>query len=331
MTKLPPLSAPRFMALACMLLALFSGTVNGAGSSEQLFAKINERTITYGEFMQIFRSAVRHKYYHGKVPQQELELFQRKVGKDLVEQELIYQQALKMRLEPNNEKIQQGIDEYDQKYRDTPEWQAQREKAMPLLLRQLQRKDLLEQVERNVKNIKQPESKAVYQYYQANSEKFTEPKRVWVSVILLPVPPSGSSKAWEGAKQEAERLIKQIRSGESFAAIARERSSHPSAVNGGDLGYLHSGMLEDSARDAVAKLSLNGVSDPVRVLEGYTIFRLNGIQPEKLRLYDEVSNRAKDLLYRDLQDEAWNAYLTRLVTEAKIYVNEKLYASADES
>lgn len=327
MTKYNGLSLQRLMTLSCMLLALFSGSVNAAESSDKLFAKINERSIMYGEFMQIYRSAVRHKYYHGEVPQQELEQFQRKVGKDIVEQELIYQQALKMRLEPDNEKIQQGIDKYDQRYLDTAGWQQQREQAMSLLLLQLQRKDLLEQVELAAKNIKQPEREVVYQYYQANPEKFTEPKRHWVSVILLPVSPFGSNEEWQGARQEAQKLIEQIGSAKRFAAIARERSAHPSATDGGDMGYLHSGLLEEGAQEAVEKLPLNGVSGPVRVLEGYIILRLNGIEPAKLRPFSEVSARAKKLLYRNLQDEAWSSYLARLFNTAKIYVDERLYTS----
>ncbi len=43
--------------------------------SETIFARIDDRTITQAEFSSIFRAAVRHKYYHGRVPEAELKKF----------------------------------------------------------------------------------------------------------------------------------------------------------------------------------------------------------------------------------------------------------------
>lgn len=112
--------------------------------------------------------------------------------------------------------------------------------------------------------------------------------------------------------------------------MARQFSAHPSAVNGGDLGYLHQDMLEGGAQQAVDKLKVNELTPPVRVLEGFTIFKLNGIREARLNDFDAVKDRARGLLYRELQDEAWNEYLKKLTEAADIFINEKLYASTEK-
>jgi parvulin-like peptidyl-prolyl isomerase len=299
-------------------------------SQNPVFARINDRTILYDEFMDIFRNAVRYKYYHGEVPKDELSKFQKQVGEDIVEQVLIHQQAVKQGLEPDRNKILAGLAEYDNKYRDNPQWQEQKDRSLPRLLEMLERQDLIEQVQSRIRDIEQPGAQAVQAYYKQHPEKFTEPGRVWVSVILLSVPPSSSNQTWLDAEKAANQLIQRMREGENFADLARSYSSHPSAVNGGDLGYLHQGMLEGDANTAVDSLKINEISAPVRVLEGITIFRLNGIQPEKSRPFSEVKQRATRLAYREAQDKAWKEYTRSLVQAADIYVNENLHATVDE-
>ena len=299
-------------------------------SNDTVFARINDRTISYGEFMDIFRSAIRYKYYHGEVPAEEIARFQRQVGKDIVEQILLYQQAKKLSLNPDKKKIQAGLKEYEDKYRDNPEWLAQKEKTLSQLVERLESQDLIEQMRSRVKNTLPPTPPAIQSYYQQNPEKFTEPSRLWVSVILLAVPPSSPEEIWLDTEKTASQFIQRIHQGESFADLARAYSSHLSAANGGDLGYLHQGMLDGDANNVVNKMETGQISPPVRVLEGVTIFRVNGIQPEKLKPFSDVKQRASDLLYREMQDKTWSEYVKSLTQTADIYVNEDIYNPVDE-
>ena len=327
-----------FFPGSLLLLGLMWFTTNAQASdlpvassnAEKIFARIDDLTISYGEFVDIFRAAVRHKYYHGKVPEDELKDFQKQVAEEIVIQILIHREAIKQGLKPDDEKIRKGLDEYDKKYSASPDWQAQRNKIIPLLLSRLERQDLIEQMQRIVKSIEKPEKQLVKKYYQQHAQKFTEPKRLWVSVILLSVPPSADKKMWSDAVLAAQQFKERIENGEDFATLARKYSGHPSAVNGGDLGYLHQGMLDGDAHAAINDLEIGHLSDPVHVLEGVTLFRLNGVQPEKLKPFNEVEERAADLLLRELQEEAWHTYTSNLLASSNIYVNEELYVHNDE-
>ena len=305
----------------------FNTNATSAGletEAPQIFAQIDDLIISATEFQQIFNAAVRYKFYHGKVPEEELTKFRQQVAEDIVTQTLVYNQALKQGIKPDIQKINAGIDAYNLKYGSSPDWQAQREKVEPLLIERLQRQDLIERMEAKVRQLPMPDEHQVEAYYQNHPHKFTEPERIWVSVILLKVPPAASSSLWQQATETAGQLKQRVEAGEGFAVLAREYSGHASANLGGDLGYLHQGVLETDAQESVAGLTANQLSIPTRLLEGVALFKVNGVQPDKLKSFAEVKTRAGELLYRKMQDEAWESYLDQLKSMATIYVNEKI-------
>jgi hypothetical protein len=316
------------IALVIVMMPLEAGANEQGLTTTQsdVFARIDDLTITSTEFESIFKAAVRYKYYHGRVPEEELLSFRKQVAEDIVTQVIVHRDALNRGLEPDHEKIAQGIDDYDSRYANSPEWQGQREKVIPLLTKRLERQDLLEKMQAEVRDIPQPQADEIAAYYQQHPQKFTEPKRIWSSVILIPVAPSAASETWEEASSLAQQLRFRAINGEDFEMLAKQYSGHASSVNGGDLGYLHQGMLVDpKVQEKLEALEIGEISDAIRVLEGVIIFRMNGVQPEKLKPFDEVSKRAANLLYRELQDKAWESYVHALRASASIYVNEDLY------
>jgi len=309
------------LAILMLSLNLDANEEQPETTGNTIFAQIDDLTITENEFEEIFKTAVRHKYYHGRVPEEELKKFKKKVAEDIVIQIIVHRDAQKIGLIPDHKIIAQGIDEYNEKYADSPEWQGRRDWVMPLLTKRLERQNLLEKMEAKIKNIQQPEAEQIANYYKNNVGKFTEPGRVWGSIIMLNVPPYADEITWTGKIDAAEQLKHRVEN----ATLAKQYSGHPSAVNGGDLGYLHQGMLDEGVQETVEALTIKQISDPIRALEGIVLFRLNGVQTEKLKPFDEVKQRAAGLLYRELQDRAWDNYVHELKASANIYINEKLY------
>jgi len=322
-----------YKAVSSITLAIMMMPFN-VGANEQgltvtqsdVFARIDDLTITANEFERIFYDAVRHKYYHGRVPEEELLKFKQKVAEDIVTQVIVHRDAQNRGLQPDHEKIARGIDDYNAKYANSPEWQNRREQVIPLLTKKLERQNLLEKMKAKIKDIAQPQADEVAEYYQQQAQKFTEPERIWSSVILIAVAPSADQETWTAAFELGQQLRFRAENGEDFAVLAKQYSGHASADNGGDLGYLHQGMLVDpNVQEKVAALAIGEIGDPIGVLEGVILFRKNGVQPQKLKPFDEARQRAAELLYRDLQDKAWESYVHALKASASIYVNENLY------
>ena len=84
-------------------------------------------------------------------------------------------------------------------------------------------------------------------------------------VIFLP----DGKNVWETFR-EAERMVKDLRGGADFAALARERSTGPNADLGGDLGLLTTNQMmayDLEILQLVVKLEVGGISDPVHIAD----------------------------------------------------------------
>ena len=170
-----------------------------------------------------------------------------------------------------------------------------------------------------------PSDAEVRSYYDANQEQFTEPRRQRISLILLKVDPSSSSKVWQSAMEEGAGLVEKLRSGADFGELARLHSGDLSAQKGGDMGYLHDGMLTEQAEAEIAKLAVGEISEPIRMLEGIAIFRVDERTEARLLPFDAVRERAGELAHRARSEAAWTEFKQELRETTPVeYVDETL-------
>jgi parvulin-like peptidyl-prolyl isomerase len=165
----------------------------------------------------------------------------------------------------------------------------------------------------------------VRDYYQKNPDKFTTPERVHVSLILLQVDPSSPSAVWQGALEEGVAIVEKLREGTDFATLAALHSGDASAENGGDLGYIHKGMLAPEAQQAIDGLKPGELADPVRVLQGVAILRLEGRTEARLNPFAQVQERAGELLTRDNADSAWDSLATTLRQQTPVTIDQQAF------
>ena len=86
------------------------------------------------------------------------------------------------------------------------------------------------------------------------------------------------------------------------------------------MGYLHKGMLSVAAEEEINKLTIKEISEPVRLLEGVALFRVDERLPKRTRSYDDVKQRLQELWSRDESNKAWESYKNRLWSKASIEV-----------
>ncbi len=290
------------------------------------FAVVGDTTISHEEYQAAFAASMRQKYYHARPPENELAAFQREVGNQLVDRVLLLREARKRGIQPDRKQIDKTIAEYDRRYATSERWQANRDKMVPQLVEQLERQSLLEQIERQARTAPAPSAAQARAYYDRHKEQFTEPEQVRMSLILLRVDPSAPKVAWDKAREEAERLHQRLGRGADFAELARLHSADPSAEKGGDLGYLHRGMLPEAIQtQLVDTLKPGEVSLPVTLLEGIAIVRLEDRKAPQLRGYEDVRQRAAELAQREAADERWKRLIADLRSRTRIRLDESRY------
>ncbi|MBF0127330.1 MAG: peptidylprolyl isomerase [Magnetococcales bacterium] len=313
------------LALVWSVGAVGAAEIEPAVKSQSPFAKVGSVVIEAEAFFDAVRVGIRQKFYHGTVPLEQRAALQREVGNSLVDNLLLVQEARRRKLVPDQEFVDRTVADYEKKNEKNPEWQTRRESLLPLLVQQLQEQSLLRQLETSVRALPEPDLKALQAYYQAHPDKFTEPMDQKTSVILLSVAPSAGGEAWKAAHEKAEELVKQLKAGADFAEMARTHSGDASARQGGKMDYSHKGMLAPEAEKALEKIPVGAVTDPVMVLEGVAIFRLDDRIPPKLVPFQEAQKRIRSLLVRETADLAWETLKKRLREQTPVSINEEYY------
>lgn len=286
---------------------------------EPLYATVNGKPITQRDFYGAFNNHLRQKFYHGQVPQDQIDAIKKEVGDRLVLRVLLLDEARRRGVAADELQIDKTVAEYDARYAASANWQKSREAMLPGLKKQLTEQEVLRQIEAVGRTISEPAEDAVRDFHKTRIELFTEPEKLRLHTILLRVDPSAPKAAWDAAREEAIRIVARLRAGEAkFGDLAALHSQDVSADKGGDMGYLHAGMIPEAIQTRIDAIQLGTVSDPIDVLEGVTIFRLDERIPAKVMKFEDVAARARDLLKRELGNQAWEKFAADLRKSAAV-------------
>ncbi len=302
-----------------------NATAAAAAAASAPFAKVGDTVITHQEFDTAFAQAARRKFFHGKAPDGGVAALQREVGQGMVDEILLAKEARRRKLQPDQAAIKQTLDGYEKQYAASEQWKTNRARLLPGLQAKLERDSLLEQLGKQVKHVDAPSPRQLEQYWDTHKDKFTAPEQVHLSMILLKVDPSSPQAKWDGARDEGAAIVKRLRAGADFKELANLHSSDASAAKGGDMGYVHRGMLPEAGQEAVDKLKPGDLSDAVALLEGYAVFRLEERRSPKLSPLDTVRDRARDLWMREKGEEATTTLLVKLRRETPAKLDDSRF------
>jgi peptidyl-prolyl cis-trans isomerase D len=106
-------------------------------------------------------------------------------------------------------------------------------------------------------------------------DRYSDVEQVRARHILLRFAPGADDAAKQKVRAEAEDLLKQIRGGADFDALARKHSRDAgTASKGGDLGFFPRGRMTPPFDAAVFALEPGQVSEPVETQFGFHIIKL---------------------------------------------------------
>jgi peptidyl-prolyl cis-trans isomerase D len=138
--------------------------------------------------------------------------------------------------------------------------------------------------------------------YNDSIDQYTTPEQIRASHILLKT--EGKDEA--AVKAKAEDVLKQVKAGGDFAALARKFSEdEANAQNGGDLDFFGRGRMVPEFDTAAFALETGQVSDLVKTPFGFHIIKLTEKKPGSVRPLDEVKAQLTDQLgYERAQAQA---------------------------
>ncbi|WP_133717528.1 peptidylprolyl isomerase [Methylocaldum gracile] len=124
----------------------------------------------------------------------------------------------------------------------------------------------------------------------------------------------------EEAKQKLLNLKTRIEGGEDFATLARGHSDDKgSAIKGGDLGFVQPGALVPPFEEAMNRLAVNQLSDPVQTQFGWHLLQV--LERQESSDTDELlKNKAREEIFKRKAEEETELWLRRIRDEAYVEI-----------
>lgn len=162
-------------------------------------------------------------------------------------------------------------------------------------------------------------------FYKQNQSQYSSPEQVRASHILLKT--EGKDEA--AVRTQAEEVLKQVKAGGEFAALAKQYSEDDSNKDkGGDLDYFGRGAMVPEFEQAAFAMKAGEVSDLVKTSFGFHIIKVVERRDATTRPLSEVRTEIEDQL--KWQKAQQQAEQTAKAAEAQIKTTADLDRVAKE-
>ncbi len=158
----------------------------------------------------------------------------------------------------------------------------------------------------------------VQAYYDAHKATYQVKDQVRARHILIAVPAGADAKTDAAAKAKAEDLLKQIKAGGNFAALAAAKSDDPgSKTQGGELGFMQPGQTVPEFDKALFSMQAGQTSDLIKTKFGYHIIQVEQHDQAHLKPIADVKGEIVPVLEQQKVGAAEQSYANTLAGEAK--------------
>jgi peptidyl-prolyl cis-trans isomerase C len=316
----------RIIALLTLSILLLGGD---ATAMDKTIAKVNGTELTEFDLQDELQNLYPRSFFHGTSSNTKRDALRPKALKNIIENELLYQEAKMMKLKADKKLIdniqKKAIRRYGGKkaFKSVLKQRALTKKQY----RKTIEKNLLVQmiIESEVKQKSKVTNEDVAKYYEENKKTYVRPvsRRLWH--VLIKVNPVSTAEDRLNKKKMAEKVLKMTKEeGADLFQIAWDFSDGSHRVKGGDLGFIHKGSLERPVNEAAFSLELGQTSEVVESIFGYHIVKVLEIkEPTQLSLQDVSQKIRRKLENRNLTQKR-DDLISRLREEAVIEVYEEV-------
>ena len=165
-------------------------------------------------------------------------------------------------------------------------------------------------------------------YFADNQDKFRKPESVTLSEIYL----STAGKNEAEVKARALELVRQLRAGADFKKVAAANSEREqngvrvAPESGGQVGTFEVPNLRTEIADSVKGVAVGGISEPLRINDGFQIFRVDArTAASSSATFNE--NQVREAMTIERGTASREEYLQGLRNEAYIKISDN-YADA---
>jgi peptidyl-prolyl cis-trans isomerase SurA len=157
-----------------------------------------------------------------------------------------------------------------------------------------------------------------------NSYLFTKPPVVELAQIVLTIPGEANYQEAVELKDRAYDIYERLVDGEAFKELALEHSSAPNATEGGYLGFFTREQLQSFMQPEDVRYLFSSrqgdIIPPVRLQDGYYIFKVLSRRGETKLSYEEAYNNVQSYLIRRKGQNFLQSWLESAKESTKIEI-----------
>jgi peptidyl-prolyl cis-trans isomerase SurA len=312
------------------LIFILAAAISGAAAAdvhivEEIVAKVNNDVITRGELTRArlsIEAELRQQGLNGAKLQQAVQEKSADALREQIDDLLLVQKAKDLNISVDAEiskrlaamQVQSKIVDED-KFHDF----IREQMGMPFEdFKQQAKNSLLTQrviSEEIGSRINIPESEK-RKYYETHKNDYVRDEEVFTRKIFI----STEGKTPEqvaAAERKAKDLVARARKGEKFGDLAATNSDDlETARNFGEMPPFKRGQFLKQIDDILFKGKKGDVTDPIRIPDGFVIFRIEDRHEKGLATYEEVENEINERLIMPQMSAKVRTYLTTLRQEA---------------
>jgi peptidyl-prolyl cis-trans isomerase SurA len=314
-------NSPARLLFGVLALAALWPAAASARVVERVAAVINDEVLLLSQVNDRMRPllAQLQQIPDATARQQKHEELKRQMLQMMIDEELIRQEAAKLKLTVSEKDLELAIADVMKKNNLTREQleDALRQEGKDLrsyketILRpQLLRLRVLNVQVRSRIMVGDEEVKA---FYQKNLRALGVGSKVHARHIFVSLPRNATTRQVEERRRYAESLLARLRKGEDFAAMARKLSEDPATRDdGGDLGWFERGSLPGSIEEVVFAMKKGEIRGPLMAERGFHLIQLLDHKESGARSLDEVKDELREQLYMQKMEKATQAWLSEV-------------------
>lgn len=319
-----------FQKVAVTIIVLINMTMPAWGDAKKPQTKekaalVNGEAITMDEFnggVLVVQKSILEK---GKTLDcAQIVSVQKEVIESMIRREILYQESRKTGIEIDKKDIIKEIDTIKKWFLSDAAYNnelSRRNLSEDALRAQLERNYFIQKyVEQQFLRKVNVTDAEVMGYCVRNPDALKQPLQVRISHILIRADSKADTSRKQEERRKANQILKALKDGRDFNALAREQSDSAIRNSGGDLGYVGRGQLEKQFESVIFNLKKDEISDVIETDYGYHIFKVMDIKPERSESYDNVKEQIRQLLLKDKLKKEADDHARKLLEKSDVKI-----------
>lgn len=169
-----------------------------------------------------------------------------------------------------------------------------------------------------------PSDAEIKTVYDANASVFLVPRRFRLAQIVVKLAKDADKPAEDTARKKLDDVLKKVKQpGADFAALAHGSSDDgPTAERDGEIGWVTEPDLRIEIRSQVIGLPKTGVTEPVRLEDGWHVIKLLDTEAAREKPLAEVRHALVQRIRAERAEANRRAYVADLLKQTPPVVNE---------